>query len=76
VCVRHVPEGMTDEADLRAHNLALMGSVNKSGKYYLTPSVLKGRQIIRVSIGSSATELADVEGLWEALIEASMRAAG
>lgn len=76
VCVRHVPVGMTEEAELRAHNLALMGSVNTSGKYYLTPSVLKGRQIIRVSIGSSATELADVEGLWEALIEASMRAAG
>jgi len=76
VCVRHVPEGMTDEAELRAHNLALLAAVNRSGKYYLTTSVLKGRQIIRVSIGSSATELADVEGLWKALIEASLRAAG
>nr|WP_316412598.1 pyridoxal-dependent decarboxylase [Mesoterricola silvestris] len=76
VCVRHVPVGMTDEAELRAHNLALLAAVNKAGTYYLTPSVLKGRQILRVSIGASATELADVEGLWKALIEASMRVAG
>ncbi len=76
VCVRHVPEGMTDEAELRTHNLALLAAVNRSGKFYLTPSVLKGRQIIRISIGSAATELTDVEGLWKALIEASLRAAG
>jgi len=76
VCVRHVPAGMEGEADLRAHNLALVAAVNKSGRFYLTPSVLKGQQIIRVSIGSEATELTDVEGLWEALIEASMRTPG
>jgi aromatic-L-amino-acid decarboxylase len=67
VCLRHVPVGMTTEEDLRAHNLALVDRINRAGTYYLTPSVLKGVQMIRVSIGAEATERAHVEGLWEAL---------
>ena len=67
VCLRHVPEGMTREDDLRAHNLALADRINKAGRYYLTPSVLKGVQMIRVSIGAEASEREHVEGLWEAL---------
>ncbi len=73
VCVRHVPVGVTEEAKLRAHNLGIASRINGAGRYYLTPSVLKGRQILRVSIGSAATELADVEGLWEALMDAAMQ---
>jgi aromatic-L-amino-acid decarboxylase len=67
VCLRHVPGGMTREEDLRAHNLAIVDRINKTGRYYLTPSVLKGAQMIRVSIGAEATERFHVEGLWEAL---------
>ena len=76
VCLRHAPEGLKDEDALRAHNLAIVAAINNAGHYYLTPSVLKGRQILRVSIGSSATELADVEGLWEALIDAANKLPG
>jgi aromatic-L-amino-acid decarboxylase len=72
VCLRHVPEGMTEEEDLRAHNLGIASRINAEGSYYLTPAVLKGRQILRVSIGSGATELANVEGLWRALVEAAL----
>jgi aromatic-L-amino-acid decarboxylase len=72
VCLRHVPEGMTEEEDLRAHNLAIASRINAEGSYYLTPAVLKGRQILRVSIGSEATELANVEGLWRAMVEAAL----
>jgi aromatic-L-amino-acid decarboxylase len=67
VCLRHVPEGMGEEEDLRAHNLAIADRINKAGKFYLTPSVLKGAQMIRVSIGAEATERVHVEGLWAAL---------
>ena len=67
VCLRHVPAGVADEPQLRAHNLAIANKINHDGRYYLTPSVLKGRQMIRVSIGSQATELTDVQGLWEAM---------
>ena len=71
VCLRHVPAGMTAEAELRAHNLAIVERINKAGRYYLTPSVLKGTQLIRVSIGAEASERTHVAGVWQALQEAA-----
>jgi len=71
VCVRHVPPGMTGEEQLGRHNLAIADRINKAGSFYLTPAVLKGAQMIRVSIGSAATERVHVERLWEALVRAA-----
>ena len=68
LCVRHIPEELAgDEAALAVHNQAIVVGVNAGGKYYLTPAELKGRQIIRISIGSAATERRHVEGLWQEL---------
>ncbi len=69
VCLRHVKPGL-DEAGLAAHNLDIARRVNEGGKAYLTPSVLKGTQMLRVSIGAEATERRHVELLWEALCTA------
>ncbi len=66
VTVRHLAAGM-DEAALTAHNLAIAAAVNGSGQAYVTPSVLKGRQTIRVSCGSATTEQRHVEAVWAAL---------
>jgi len=66
VCIRHLKPGL-DEAALAAHNLEIARRVNDSGKAYLTPSMLKGRQMLRVSIGAETTERRHVEALWEAL---------
>jgi aromatic-L-amino-acid decarboxylase len=75
VCVRHVPAALrSDEAALTRHNLEIARRVNESGAAYLTPAVLKGRQMIRVSIGAEPTERRHVEALWGAL-EAAARAA-
>lgn len=65
VCLRHVPAGWQDEEQIKAHNLAWVDRINRSGRAYLTPSVLKGRQIVRVSIGAEMTERAQVEALWQ-----------
>jgi len=73
VCLRHRPAGMAGEAELARHNLAIADRINKDGRYYLTPAVLKGAQMIRVSIGSTATERDHVAGLWEALAQAAGR---
>lgn len=68
VCIRHVPTALKgDEAALKAHNLAIVDRINQGGRSYLTPSMLKGRQMIRVSIGAEATERRHVEALWEEL---------
>ncbi len=71
VCIRHRPAGEADEARLGKHNLAIAARVNGSGKAYVTPSVLKGKQMIRVSIGAEGTERPHVEALWRALQEAA-----
>jgi aromatic-L-amino-acid decarboxylase len=71
ICLRHRPEGMDDEDKLAAHNLDLVHRINRSGRFYLTPAVLKGVQMVRVSIGSEASEFGHVEALWAALRQAA-----
>jgi aromatic-L-amino-acid decarboxylase len=66
VCVIHEPPGMTGEA-LDAHTRAWADRVNRSGAAYLTPAVLGGRWVVRVSIGAERTERADVEAVWAAM---------
>lgn len=63
VCVRHEPDGITGEA-LDAHTLRWVGAINDGGGAYLTPSVLDGRWMVRVSIGAEPTERQHVEALW------------
>lgn len=73
VCLRHVPPALAgDEAALKAHNLELARRINEGGRAYLTPSWLKGRQILRVSIGAETTERPEVEALW-ALLQAAAK---
>jgi aromatic-L-amino-acid decarboxylase len=67
VTLRHVPSAADDEVRLAAHNLAIARRVNEGGRAYLTPSVLKGQQTLRVSIGAEATERRHVEALWREL---------
>jgi aromatic-L-amino-acid decarboxylase len=62
VCVRHEPPGLSREA-LDAYTLAWAGRINRSGAAYLTPAVLDGRWMVRISIGSMLTERAHVEAL-------------
>jgi len=75
VCLRHLPAGVpgdaANEPAIRAHNLAIADRINRGGKAYLTPSVLKGKQLLRVSIGAEATSRADLEALWSLLQEAA-----
>jgi aromatic-L-amino-acid decarboxylase len=75
ICIRHVPAALArDEDALKAHNLEIARWVNEGGKAYLTPSILKGKQILRVSIGAEATERAEVEALWALLNKAAAEA--
>jgi aromatic-L-amino-acid decarboxylase len=73
LCIRHVPKGMKDEALLRAHNMAITDAINQSGRAYLTPAILKGKKMIRVSIGAEGTERKDVEALWAQLRNAAVK---
>lgn len=66
VCVRHEPPGLNGDA-LDAHTRAWAERVNASGVAYLTPAVLGGRWVVRVSVGGLTTERADVEAVWAAM---------
>jgi aromatic-L-amino-acid decarboxylase len=64
VCVRHQPAGLAGEA-LDRHTRAWADRVNQSGAAYLTPAILDGRWMVRISIGALTTERAHVVELWE-----------
>lgn len=66
VCVLHQPPGMSSE-ELDAHTHTWAERVNRSGDAYLTPAVLGGRWVVRVSVGAERTERADVEAVWAAM---------
>lgn len=72
VCVRHEPAGLVgpdgtilDGAALDAHTLAWVDAINSGGRAMLTPSILDGRWMVRVSIGAEPTERADVVAVWD-----------
>jgi aromatic-L-amino-acid/L-tryptophan decarboxylase len=64
VCVRYDKPGL-DERAIDDWTLSWVSQINNSGEAYLTPAKLKGRWMVRVSIGSLLTERRDVEALWQ-----------
>ena len=70
VCLRHEPPGLQGEA-LDRHTLRWCESLNKTGQTWLTPAVLDGRWMVRVSIGALGTEKRHVSELLDALRSAS-----
>jgi aromatic-L-amino-acid/L-tryptophan decarboxylase len=63
VCVRHEPPGLHGE-QLDRHTRRWVQAINDSGSAYLTPAVVDGRWMARVSVGIETTEAAHVEALW------------
>jgi len=75
LCVRHEPPGVEGEA-LDRHTLGWATRINRSGNAYLTPAVLDGRWMVRVSVGAERTERPHVEQLWLRMQEAVAVEAG
>jgi aromatic-L-amino-acid/L-tryptophan decarboxylase len=76
VCVRHEPARLEGEA-LDRHTLGWVDRINRSGAAYLTPALLDGRWMARVSVGAEPTEAEHVERLWRRMrAEAEGPAAG
>jgi aromatic-L-amino-acid decarboxylase len=76
VCLRHEPAALLgpegpDGERLDAHTLAWAESVNASGRAFVTPSLLNGRWMVRVSVGAEATEREHVAEVWELLRQTS-----
>lgn len=75
VCLRHAPARLAgNEAALTAHNREVARIVNDGGGALVNPASLKGKQMIRVSVGAEATERRHVEGVWRLLVAAAREA--
>ena len=68
LCIRHEPPGVTGEA-LDTHTLSWAAKLNQSGEAYVTPALLDGRWMVRVSIGAELTERTHVAQLWRLINE-------
>ncbi len=64
VCTRHTPPGIDgDDEAISQHNLDWVRRLNRSGEAFLSPSMLDGKWIARVSVGVEATERVHLERL-------------
>ncbi|AUG04149.1 aspartate aminotransferase family protein [Pseudomonas sp. 09C 129] len=68
LCLRHEPAGLEGES-LDRHTRGWADALNASGHAYVTPAILDGRWMVRISIGALPTEREHVAGLWERLQE-------
>jgi aromatic-L-amino-acid decarboxylase len=66
LCIRHEPAGLAGET-LDQHTLAWAERANRSGGAYVTPAILDGRWMVRISIGAIPTEREHIAGLWTLL---------
>jgi aromatic-L-amino-acid decarboxylase len=64
VCVRHTPPGLADDpVAVSDHNHAWVQALNSSGTAFLSPSLLDGVWMARVSVGVQSTERHHLERL-------------
>ena len=68
VCVLHTAAGY-DGDTLDRHTLSWCEAVNSSGQAHVTPALVDGRWVVRVSIGAEATEWDDIGQLWAVMQE-------
>ncbi|MEL7157722.1 MAG: pyridoxal-dependent decarboxylase [Actinomycetota bacterium] len=70
VCLRHRPPGL-EGPELEAHTTGWAAAVNDGGQAFVTPSIIDGSWMVRVSVGVERTEHHHVERLWAMLNEAA-----
>jgi len=67
VCIRHTPQSLGGAAlegeALDKHTLSWVDKINRSGKAFMSPSILDDRWVVRVSIGVEGTERRHLEHL-------------
>ncbi len=71
VCVRHAPVPELGGDALDRHTLDWAARVNDSGLAFVTPSLLDGGWMVRVSIGAESTERHHVHALWQLMRDAA-----
>ena len=68
VCVRHEPPGRSSE-ELDRHTRTWAQALNGTGRCYVTPALLDGQWVVRVSIGAEQTTEDHVRDAWALMRE-------
>lgn len=68
ICIRHTPPNLRGDA-LDEYTLTWVNKINQSGKAFMSPSLLDGHWMVRVSIGVESTTREHVASLWKILQE-------
>jgi aromatic-L-amino-acid/L-tryptophan decarboxylase len=71
VCLLHEPKGIMHVEDIDQHTRSWAERVNGTGRAYVTPALLDGKWVVRVSIGSEPTQREHVEALWRLVRQAA-----
>jgi len=66
LCVRHQPDGLQGE-DLDRHTKTWLAKAHASGRAWMTPAMLDGRWMVRISVGALHTEREHCAALWQLL---------
>lgn len=69
LCFRYLGDGTRDEAALDRLNLALREAWNRSGRGWITTTLLGGRRVLRVTLMNPRTDLAHLDALLDGLAE-------
>ncbi len=73
LCFRYRPAHRAlAEADLDRANEAILDTVNRGGRYFLSHTRLDGRYTLRVSIGNPRVTWAHIDGCWDELRRAAL----
>lgn len=70
VCLRHEPQALAgDTQAIDAHNRDWVSRLNQSGKAFLSTTDLKGRLVVRVSVGVETADRSHLQALWALMRE-------
>ncbi len=72
VCILHQPPGLSGD-ELDKHTLAWVNAINQSGDAFMSPSILHGRWMARVSVGVESTEREHIDRLWTLIQNAAIQ---
>ncbi len=72
VCILHQPPDLSGD-ELDKHTLAWVNAINQSGDAFMSPSILHGRWMARVSVGVESTEREHIDRLWTLIQNAAIQ---
>jgi aromatic-L-amino-acid decarboxylase len=76
VCFRAVLKNLKDENEINTFNERLINKINKTGKLFLSHTVLDGKFILRICISGLRTQEEHVKKAWELINEVSKNKMG